>query len=38
LANFVKRAGAKATVAMEPVREQLLKTDIAHADEWSGAT
>jgi len=33
LANFVKRAGTKAAVTMEPVREQLLKTDIAHADE-----
>lgn len=33
LANFVKRAGAKAAVAMEPVREQLIGASIAHADE-----
>jgi len=33
LANFVKRAGAKAAVAMEPVREKLVAADIAHADE-----
>ena len=33
LANFVKRAGAKAAVAMEPVREKLVEADIAHADE-----
>jgi transposase len=33
LANFAKRAGAKASVAMEPVREKLVEADIAHADE-----
>jgi len=38
LASFVKRAGAKAAVAMGPVREKLVGADIAHADEWSGAT
>ncbi len=32
-ANFIKRAGAKAIVAMEPVREKLVEADIAHADE-----
>ena len=33
LASFVKRAGAKAAVAMGPVREKLVGADIAHADE-----
>lgn len=33
LANFVKRSGQKATLAMEPVREALVQSEIAHADE-----
>jgi len=33
LANIVKRGGAKAAEAMEPVREALVGADTAHADE-----
>jgi transposase len=33
LANFLRRAGAKARVVMAPVREQLCKAQTAHADE-----
>jgi len=33
LANFVKRGGAKAGKAMRPVREALVLSEVAHADE-----
>lgn len=33
LANFIRRAGAKAGAAMEPVREVLVGSSLAHADE-----
>jgi len=33
LANFVKRGGAKAGKAMGPVREALVRAEVAHADE-----
>ncbi len=33
LANFVKRGGGKAVLAMEPVREELINAAVAHADE-----
>ncbi|MCK5923040.1 MAG: IS66 family transposase, partial [Methylococcales bacterium] len=33
LANFIKRGGAKATLAMEPIREELIVAEVAHADE-----
>jgi transposase len=33
LANFVKRGGEKAEQAMEPIREALVNSEVAHADE-----
>lgn len=33
LANVVKRDGARATETMKPVREALVKAEVAHADE-----
>ncbi len=33
LANFIKRGGKKAAQAMEPIREALIQSKIAHADE-----
>lgn len=33
LANFVKRGGVSAALAMEPVREALVRAEVAHADE-----
>jgi transposase len=33
LANFVKRGGQKAAEAMEPIREALVRSEVAHADE-----
>jgi len=33
LANFVKRGGQKASEAMEPIREALIQSEVAHADE-----
>ena len=33
LANFVKRGGRKAVAAMEPIREALVHSQVAHADE-----
>ena len=38
LANIVKRGSQKAALAMEPIREALAQSPVAHADEWSGAT
>ena len=38
LANIVKRGSQKAATAMEPIRETLVQSSVAHADEWSGAT
>lgn len=35
LANFIKKGGEKATVAMESIREALVKSPVAHADETS---
>lgn len=33
LANFVIRGGGKAALAMDPVREALVRAEVAHADE-----
>ena len=33
LANFIKKGGRLATKTMEPVREELVKAKVAHADE-----
>lgn len=33
LANFVKKGGKKAALAMEPIRNELINAPVAHADE-----
>jgi len=38
LANFIRRGGTQAAGTMTPIREALVGAEVAHADEWSGAT
>ena len=38
LANIVARGSQKAGEALEPIKQALIDSPVAHADEWSGAT